>query len=522
VIQLMFKQAKWIVLLTGISLMLWPSLVWGQQSNDGQWSAPLFLGDGWWQSIAIDRAGDVHVGWYGSEENPGGIAADVMDYARRSLDGTWTPVNDVLYTGLGGFTIRSSLSVTSDGMLHAVFRSNTQHRFASAYTATADNVRSWSEPVVIDDTGYYVNMLADSKDILHVVTSERLVTGIQPRQTSIELNPCALCQDLFYRRSTDGGVTWSEPYPLSLVENSGNDRMEIFEGQSGRIYIDWDEGLDWYLGRGTAQDVRLVYSDDNGVTWSKPIILDGGNFVDRHPIQIAVTELRDESLLAVWRYDTNTDRNIYYQISRDIGQTWTEPQPIPGFIAQNTNKTGLDDYALVTDKIGIAHLFAVGVPDLQTTTNSSLYHVTFREGLWTPPQRVFYSNDMQPEWPKVVIGLQNDIHLVWFIRGTGRGTDGKALGATDILKVYYSHLPGVFPLEATQAYSPTKTPLPTATVFQSLESTPTPFPTVQIEDASVTLQTQDQYASKSLLGGLVAATAFCAVVLVLVRIRRGG
>jgi hypothetical protein len=86
--------------------------------------------------------------------------------------------------------------------------------------------------------------------------------------------------------------------------------------------------------------------------------------------------------------------------------------------------------------------------------------------------------------------------------------------------VYYSHLPGILPLEATQAFEPTRTPHPTATVFQNLESTPTPFPTIEKVDTDVSVQTEDQYASQTLLGGIIAVTAFCAVLLIIMRMRQ--
>lgn len=518
------KRLRWLLALAGIGLLVWPTQVFSQTNGEVQWSSPQFLGDGWWQSIAIDRQGNVHVGWYGSSDpkiNEAG--ADVFNYTRRSLDGQWTPVNNVLYTGTGGLTIRNSLALTSDGMLHLAFRSGVYHSFASAYGLSAENVHSWSEPVAIDDTGYYLSMMADNQDVLHLVTSERLKTGVKTGITNAELNPCILCHDLFYRRSTDGGQSWSDPVPISIEPTTGSDRMDIFQGASGRIYIDWDEGLDWYIGRGNAQDVRIVYSDDDGLTWSPPIILDGGNLIDRKPIQIAAVELRDGSLMVVWRYNTDADRNIYYQLSSDIGKTWTAPQAIPGMVAQIADDTTLDDYNLIIDKIGTIHLFAVGQPDLQSTSNAALFDVAYRQGLWLPPQRIFYSNDQRPEWPKAVLGPQNDIHLSWFIRGTGRDPrTGKKLANTDILKVYYSHLPGILPLEATQVFAPTRTPFPTATVFQSLESTPTPFPTIVVVDTDTSVQTEDQYASQTLLGGLIAAAAFCAGIVIFIRMRRGG
>lgn len=484
------------------------------------WSAPLFLGDGWWQSITVDGHGTAHIGWYGVRSNAL-TSFDVLEYSARLIDGTWFNNHDVITTFEGsGLTVRNSLAVTGDGMLHAAYRHETTHRYAHAPAAQAYNAQLWSQPLQLGG-GYYVDLAADRNDYLHFVSSGRvdgisLFTGI-----NAESGQCVLCSDLFYRRSTDGGHSWSQPFPISLEPNSGNDRLDIFEGQSGRLYIIWDEGSDWYIGRGTAQDVRIVYSQDSGLTWSKPIILDGGGFLDRRPIQIAAAELRDGSLMAVWRYHTDVDRNIYYQITQDLGVSWTEPAPIPGLVARGINDTPLDDYELVTDKLGIVHLFATGQPNEQSKANASLYHAQYSQGVWQAPIRVFYSPEMRPEWPKAAVGLNNELHLTWFIRGIRENLQGEQ-SATDILKVYYSHLPGQLQSVPTLAFRPTQTPLPTPTLFRYVDPTITPFPTVERIETPVATVSTDIYASQTFLGGLIAAGIVCGLAAIFVKwLRRG-
>src|SRR5688572_12723769 len=128
----MKKQLRWILLLIGLTGILSAGQVLSQNSGEIQWSSPLFLGDGWWQNIAIDRQGEVHVGWYGgSDPEINAAGADVFNYTRLSLDGQWTPTNNVLYTGAGGFTIRNAMAVTSDGTLHLAFRAAIYHAFSS-------------------------------------------------------------------------------------------------------------------------------------------------------------------------------------------------------------------------------------------------------------------------------------------------------------------------------------------------------------------------------------------------------
>ncbi|HEX2906574.1 MAG TPA: sialidase family protein [Phototrophicaceae bacterium] len=493
-----------------------------QRQFGNNWSPPELLGDGWWQSVAMDQEGQFHVGWFGSlteEVNGVKISHDVLSYIRRSPDGIWSKLNDAIYTGDGGYTVRNSLDVTSDGSLYAVFRQNTYHAIAHAPARAADNASNWSSPITLNNGGYYLDFMIDKDDILHFVYSGGL--GILNRGgdiSSIELSPCAACNDLFYLRSADGGKTWSTPYPLSLEAESGADRINIFQAPSGRIYIDWDEGYDWYAGRGTPQDVRLAYSDDGGLTWSDPIVLDGGNRDELRPIQIAAIELLDESLLAVWRYSNDTDRQIYYQTSPDQGVTWTEAEPIPGIFARSNLDTPLDDYELVLNRQGYVSLFAVGYTNnTDRLLNAGLYQIQYNQGIWQPPLRIFYSPEERPEWPQAAVGPTNDLHVTFFTRD--KREDGNKRLMDNHLRVYYSHLPGNLPAEI-QEFTPTQTPLPTPTLVQKLEATPTPFPTIEKISDPVGPTTADTYASQTLMGGLIAAGIFCVLVVVGLRFVR--
>jgi hypothetical protein len=513
------KRLLILAVLTLVALAAIPALGQEDSTSVRRWAPPKLLSDGWWQSITIDQMGSIHIGLYGGKEHDTkGVNYDFMSYISMDKDGHWSDLNDVIYTGTGGYTVRNALATTSDGMIYAVFRNGTAHMFSGAPIAGASNATNWSKKTLIDTFGYYVNMTSDRNDGLHIVYSgqaefaEAQATGENNR----EANPCALCGDLFYRRSTNKGKTWSDPYPLSLEPMSGSDRPDIFQGQSGRLYIDWDEGYDWYVGRGTPQDVRIAYSNDNGLNWSQPIILDGGNLPTRRPIQLALTEMRDDVLMAVWRYSTDDDRSIYFQTSADLGKTWTKPTAIPYIVARSINETPLDDYELLTDRLGIVHLFAVGQQDVKSARNATLFHIQYSQGTWQTPDRIMYSSEMRPEWPKAVIGPKNDIHVTWFTRGIAEGARN-IQDTTKSLKVFYSYLPGNLSALPPVAFKPTETLTPTATIFQKLDPTLTPLPTIGAVDANLSRKTTDMFAQETLLGGMFLAGAFCLVVALIMR-----
>ncbi|MBL8153465.1 MAG: hypothetical protein JNM70_04715 [Anaerolineae bacterium] len=512
-------------LLLSFGLLVLALPVFAQDDSLGRtWSIPMFLGDGWWQSMALDIEGNLHVSWYDAIDD-NNVFYDVLAYRKRDIFGNWTDTNNVIVTGTGGVTVRNALATTSNGMLHAALRFQFQHVYANAPVVGADNAANWSKDLVeLDDVGYYLDMIADRQDTLHVVVSARYegIDRLNPSLMNAELVICPTCSDLYYLRSANYGKTWEGPFPISVLQSSGSDRPHVFEGQSGRLYITWEEGLDWNRGTQGVQpkDVRFVYSDDGGITWSDPIILSGDR-ADAVPLQMSLAEIDPKRLITIWHYSSDEDRGIYYQVSDDEGVTWTDPTPIPSIYRRGgLFSSQLDRYALVTDRLGLVHLFAVGQPSLTTTANPTLYHMIYQPltDSWSQPQRILYSPEQQPEWPEAIVGPSNDIHLIWFIRGLIEGFAGMQSN-TAILKVYYSYLPGNMAAQPTVAFSPTETPLPSPTPFRLVDSTATPVSTVRPLETSLALTTRDNYAAQTLLGAIGVVAFLCAGIVAYVRLR---
>ena len=487
------------------------------QLAQATWSAPVALGAGWWQSVAVDTLGAAHVSWYSNA--PGTRLGDALFYTTRPLNGEFAAPRDVIYTGDGGYTIRNQLAATSDGLLHVLYRAGTDHYFSQALIEQAYLPLGWRAPQKLD-SGYYVALLADDQDTLHAISSVQGV-NLQTQQAlgevvNLENEPCAFCADLIYRRSTDRGHTWSQPVNLSNTL-SGSEKPNLWQGPSGRLYLIWDEGYDWYVGRGERDSVRLVYSSDRGLTWSDPVVLDGGG---AGPFMGAGAELADGSLLVVWRKSSSDgDRSIYYQRSADLGLSWSEPQAVPKIVANLVAESVLDDFELVLDDTGVAHLFAVGYMAENPDPVPGLYHLEFRQGGWRSPTTVYYDPAIRrPEWPRAVIGPQNDIHLTWFIRFGERLIAGESG-----LEVMYSYRSPTLPDRPTQAFRPTAAPPPTAVAAQRFEPTLTPFPTVEPIAQQVNVRTtSDLYAIQTLLAAVFVGLVLCGGLLALrgFRLRR--
>jgi hypothetical protein len=118
----------------------------------------------------------------------------------------------------------------------------------------------------------------------------------------------------FVHRSTDHGMSWQGPYPISVSPGIlFNDKNTITADPNipGRVYATWQQVV------GLSVVHVLARSDDGGITWLPPIPMPYGRVGD----QLVV--LDDGALVRVGGV-----LDIVSTTSRDGGLTWSEPSTI--------------------------------------------------------------------------------------------------------------------------------------------------------------------------------------------------
>ncbi len=327
---------------------------------------------------------------------------------------------------------------------------------------------------------------------------------------------CPHCSDIFYRRSTDNGVTWSAPVNLSRSP-AGSTKPQIKLDHEEGVYVTWDEGWDFYTGRGSPQSVAYAHSLDNGQTWSPPTIFHAPASVGA-PQQITLGIDGAGRLVAVWRVEAGLrpeSRQVYYQVSDDRGQTWSAPQRLEGVSARDW-LTGLDSYTTATDSAGHIHLALVSQTTEVTTTQYSLVHLEWDGLRWSAPEAVFTSEDL-PEWPRLAIGGGNQVFLTWFVRPK------EAIWTGGRYTVWAAHMEADAPHVVAPTPAPSLLPSPTPT-SAPLPPIPTPTPGPLLGgggQGNVTGRPNLDYGAVTLMAiaALPAALWLAAVVLGVRRVR---
>jgi sugar lactone lactonase YvrE len=282
---------------------------------------------------------------------------------------------------------------------------------------------------------------------------------------------CPGCMDVFYRRSDDGGSTWSAPANLSN-SYAGSVKPQIKIDNNDGVHVTWEEGEDWYLSGGYPVGSVHRYSADGGTTWSDPFMF---THPDGAPQQITLGIGRAGELVAVWRLPRRLllgERSaVYYQRSTDDGASWSDPQPIEGIIAKDWEPMSLDSCHSASDSAGNVHLLVLGyLSPLEEIL--SLIYVVWDGQEWSRPYRLYTSTN-PPEWPRIAVGMGNSVHATWFTRDEAHIWDAERGRYQVWAARRQADAPSLPPV-------PTSVPLPTSTVTPTVPvvSNPTPMPMI--------------------------------------------
>ena len=423
------------------------------------WTEPVKIShppnNSWFPDLAVDSLGNIHVIWCETTSLEVGGEEEQVYYSVRSK-GTWSVPSDIVPTS--PYINRSAIAVDSNDVLHLAFRyhpiggSMIFHKSAPANRAWS--ARSWSSPYMVSINGnsYMSDLAIDSKGVLHLVFDDG---------GDAKSKICPGCADIFYRRSSDGGKTWS--YPVNLSRSpTGSSRVQMEIDSSDVIHVVWDEGWDRLSGKGEPIFSTYTSSLDGGESWSSPTSF---SYPEGTNAQLSVGSDGQGGVVAVWRATSRPE--IFYAWSSDNGASWSPPMVIPDIFARPWTNP-FDMYDMATDSAGHIHLVVVGRLSLEED-RVGVYHLEWDGTSWSPPAAIYWGAGF-PEYPKIVISGGNKLHVAWFVREAlweGEGTHA----------VWYSSSQSASPAQ-TPVPPPTSTPIPTATPLATATPTATPYPTL--------------------------------------------
>ncbi len=199
----------------------------------------------------------------------------------------------------------------SGSVIHTIWSHWSVANWGATYRRSTDLGRTWEEPVILAPA---------------LVSVEYLRPSIAACNTDVHAVWCVTAEGMrtvYYRHSTDDGVTWGEERVLSAP--NGDCYAPMVAVMNNHVHVIW-----------TADDMmgkNLIYrkSDDGGETWNEEEVvvpsffaLGGTIAVSGSTVHLAYMDMR-------WGYS-----EIVYRHSTDDGETWEEEQRMTDWMKAST------------------------------------------------------------------------------------------------------------------------------------------------------------------------------------------
>lgn len=265
------------------------------------WSAPIRLT---WNdyysgnpSISIDSNGIIHVVWH--DNTPMSWYPDI--YHKCSPDGgdTWSRPSRISWNI--GHSLFPSISTDSDDGIHVVWQDDAPGNDEIFYKHSTDMGKTWSRLKRLTWNSWESqkpSIAIDSFNVLHVVWWDR-----------------AMDNDILYKRSTDKGETWSGVIRLKSILGYSY-APSITTDLENRIHVVC------YDGSPGNDEIYYMRSTDGGITWS---ILKRLTYNEGNSWKPKIAKDSFNGIHVVWIDDKPGNWEIYYKSSPDGGVTWSGP-----------------------------------------------------------------------------------------------------------------------------------------------------------------------------------------------------
>jgi len=287
-------------------------------------------GSSGYPAITVDSSDNIHLVW---QDDTSG-SAEI--YYKRRLAGSaaWSTSKQLTWTA-----DRSSLpAIASDSTnaVHVVWAEGEYRDQKIFYKKSSDGGDTWTRNKRLSGTSgsaRWPALAVDPSGGVHVLWEGETLGS----------------QEIYYARSLDGGVTWSAGRRLTwALDWPGNPAIAV--GPTGHLHVVWSR----YSAHGS-EEIFYKKSTDGGATWSADKILTWNAHTFEYP-NIAVDAFDNPHVLWVYlyfedRYEWFEMTDIFFKKSSDGGASWTTRKRI--FTEEDT---WCYDLPIVVDHAGDIHI----------------------------------------------------------------------------------------------------------------------------------------------------------------------
>jgi len=297
----------------------------------------------------------------------------------QAAQAQWEPAARLTWNS--GASNSPRVAVDSSGGVHLVWYDDTPGNNEIYYKTSVDGGGVWGANRRLtfnSGSSLSPDIAADSADRLHVVWTDNTYTGF----------------DIYYKRSTDGGASWSAKKRLSF-DSSPSWTPVVAAGPANNIHVVW---TDYAPGN---YEVYYKKSTDGGATWSASQRLTWTSGDNQSP-SLAVDP--SGHIYAAWCDMTPGDFEVYYKKSTDLGVTWSASKRL------TWNSGESPSASILADGSGYLHV----VWHDYTPGNSEIFYKKSTNGgtSWSPSRRLTW-NSGQSLSPRICVDANGYLHLAW-------------------------------------------------------------------------------------------------------------
>jgi hypothetical protein len=247
-------------------------------------------------SIAADSSDNIHVAWGNN------ISGSFEIYYKKSTDGgsTWKKTQRLTWAPLA--TSSPEIAVDSSANIHLVYYSTRLSPMQSEiyYRKSTNEGQTWTGIKRLtwsSGHSFQPKIAIDASDNMHVVLRDDTSGDMQ----------------IYYKRSTNGGITWGAQKRLSWTTHLESLDPVIATYSNNSIYVAWIQHLigDWDIFFKKSTNGGGSWAANRRITWTPGTSISPGMATDS-----------DNKIHVAWIDSTSGEYELYYNKSTNGGTTW--------------------------------------------------------------------------------------------------------------------------------------------------------------------------------------------------------